>query len=184
MNFIFACLLFVAAATSSFNPLVASEVGASPISRDEVARAELADVQKFVHEYYAAADKTSSLVDLDRWYASVIPKHQPEDAEKTVWLLNMHRSRFPSTVKVCDVVRPRSDMFVFTLAPRDVPASFREQSKNEGFSMKGKAVIIREGGAWKVFQDLWWVSDFTRKNDSGFGIDGEAFAPSQRNHSE
>lgn len=142
-------------------------------TKEESARAQIARAERFVHDYYAAADKAASLVDLDHWYSSSVPKHKPEDAEKTVWLVQMHRSLFPSRVKIVSFVRPRSDTVVFTLSPALIPRAFEQQSKEEGFSMTGKLVLVQEAGQWKVHQDLWTVSDFTRQNDRSFGIDGD-----------
>ncbi|MFN8656573.1 MAG: hypothetical protein U0105_09560 [Candidatus Obscuribacterales bacterium] len=145
----------------------------SEASKSADAKALIQSAEQFLHEYYAAADKVSSLVDLDHWYSKSVRKHKPEDAEKTVWLVQMHRSLFPSKVKIVSYVQPRNDTLVFTLTPLLIPASFEKQSKEEGFEMTGTLVLVREAGQWKVHRDIWTVTDFSRTNDRTYGIDGD-----------
>ena len=150
-----------------------SEASKSADSKSADAKALIQSAEQFLHEYYAAADKVSSLVDLDHWYSKSVRKHKPEDAEKTVWLVQMHRSLFPSKVKIVSSVQPRNDTLVFTLTPLLIPASFEKQSKEEGFEMTGTLVLVREAGQWKVHRDIWTVTDFSRTNDRTYGIDGD-----------
>jgi len=119
--------------------------------------------EAFLQKYYTALHGAKHVWDMDK-YCTPMPeaekqkqlqllKEGPPGIEE--FMVQMLQQE-PDKVKVVSK-REEGDKAYLELAPETIPKDFLEASKSPNFSMKGEAILVKDGNSWLVYKDFWTV---------------------------
>ena len=149
---------------------------------DSVAKAETTantlgkgSADEFLRGYFESMAHATGPKDIEPFLAAEVKSKMmpgPDDATLGPLFVEMIQSTHPVDVKIVSK-KEEGDKITYDLLPTKIPKACADMADQPTFKMTGSAILVKQGGLWKVHKD-YWVAESKGKDGSmrmAFGTD-------------